>query len=280
MQNVITIGRHKVGPGQRVFVIAEIGLNHNGDIRTAKKLIDAAARAGADAAKFQTYITEKRTFVGSPIFDILKKCELPFEAFKELKSYAEKKGMVFFSTPFDTDSLAYLESIRVPVYKLASFDVVNRKFLAKVAATKKPIILSVGMADLKEISIAHAILVKGTQKIALLHCVSAYPTLEKDANLSAISVLREKFGGVVGQSDHTADIRVPLYAVAAGAQILEKHFKLNETMACVDAPVSITEKQMKDLVSEVRRLETIMGRGKIGMTSAQKGASIFRRQVK
>ena len=262
---------------RKVYVIAELGLNHGGSIDTAKKLIDSAHKTGADAVKFQTYITEKRATKDSPIFNILKKCELPFKAFKELKEYSGGYNIEFISTPFDEESVNFLEEIGCRIYKVASFDVVNLKLLKKIASTKKTIIMATGMSNLKEISTAFTILRNKTNMIALLHCISAYPTKEEDANLSAISVLKEKFDCVIGQSDHTAGIVVPLYAVAAGAQIIEKHYKIDKNMDCVDASVSITEKQMKDLVGQIRRAETILGEGLFGIRDAEKGCEIFRR---
>ena len=262
----------------RTYVIAEIGLNHGGDRALAKKMIDAAVSAGVDAVKFQTYLTEKRTFPGSPIFDILKKCELPFEAFKELKEYSKAKNVDFFSTPFDDDSVDYLDSIGCDLYKVASFDVVNIPFLRKVAKTGKPVILSVGMSNLDEIRTAYDTLREHTKNIALLHCISAYPTKEEDANLNAVHTLQKEFADcVIGQSDHTDDILVPLYAVAAGAQIIEKHFKLDGQDDCVDSPVSITTTQTKKMVEEIRRLEKILGTGNVQTSAPQKGAEIFRR---
>ena len=259
-------------------IIAEIGINHGGNIELAKKLIDSAHRAGVDSVKFQTYLTEKRTKPGSPIFDILKKCELSFDAFKELKDYSDKKGIIFFSTPFDNESIEYLETINCPFYKIASFDLVNKPFLEKIAKTTKPVILSVGMSNINEIETAVNILSKNTNKIALLHCISAYPTKEEDANLAAIHTLREKFGNhLIGHSDHTDGIKIPLYAVAAGAKIIEKHFKISADMDCVDAPVSITEEQMKQLVKETRTLEKIMGDGIPELTKAQKEIEQYRR---
>jgi len=259
-------------------IIAEIGINHGGNIELAKKLIDSAHRAGVDSVKFQTYLTEKRTKPGSSIFDILKKCELSFDAFKELKDYSDKKGIIFFSTPFDNESIEYLETINCPFYKIASFDLVNKPFLEKIAKTTKPVILSVGMSNINEIETAVNILSKNTNKIALLHCISAYPTKEEDANLAAIHTLREKFGNyLIGHSDHTDGIKIPLYAVAAGAKIIEKHFKISADMDCVDAPVSITEEQMKQLVKETRALEKIMGDGIPELTEAQKEIEQYRR---
>jgi sialic acid synthase SpsE len=275
MKTILDLGIKANG---KVFTIAEIGINHGGDIDLAKKLIDSAVRAGVDAVKFQTYLTEKRTKVGSPIFDILKKCELPFSAFKELKEYSDEKGVLFFSTPFDGESVEYLESIDVELYKIASFDVVNASFLEKVAKTGKPIIMSVGMSSIQEIGDALNVLNKYTSKIGLVHCISAYPTNEGDANLGALLALRDNFKDVViGQSDHTNDIQVPLYAVASGAKILEKHFKISDDMECIDGPVSISEEQMKNLIDGVRRLEKIMGDGIPESTEAQKNTEQYRR---
>ncbi|MDP1812011.1 MAG: N-acetylneuraminate synthase family protein [Sediminibacterium sp.] len=262
----------------QTFIIAEIGINHGGDIDLAKKLIDSAVRAGVDAVKFQTYLTEKRVTKDSPIFGILKKCELSFEAFRELKQYCDSKGVLFFSTPFDSESVDFLESLNVQLYKLASFDVVNFEILKKVASTGKPVIISVGMSSISEIRNAVEELNKGTSQIGLLHCISAYPTSEEDANISAIHSLIVNFPDcVVGQSDHTNDIQVPLYAVAAGAQILEKHYKVSENMECIDAPVSISESQMAKLITETRRLEKILGTGIPESTPAQKGTEQYRR---
>jgi sialic acid synthase SpsE len=260
------------------FIIAEIGINHNGDINLAKKLIKSAARAGVDAVKFQTYLTEKRVPKDSSIFNILKKCELPFESFLELKLYSEKLNVEFFSTPFDNESVDFLKSIDISLFKIASFDIVNIKLLEKIAKTNKPIILSVGMSNFSEINKAYKTIRSFNDKIALLHCVSSYPTNENDSNISVINKLKESFDCIIGQSDHTNDIQVPLYSVCCGAQILEKHFMIDETMDCVDAPVSITERQMKKLVYETRRIEKIMGSPVLETRECEKGSLIFRRK--
>ena len=262
---------------KKVYVIAELGLNHGGDVNVAKKLINSARRTGVDAVKFQTYITEKRADKDSPIFGILKKCELPFKVFKELKEYSQSRNVEFISTPFDEESVDFLEGIGCGIYKVASFDVVNLKLLKKIAATKKAIIMATGMSSLKEINAAFAILKEKTDKIALLHCISAYPTREEDANLAATYSLKEEFDCLIGQSDHTSGILVPLYAVAAGAQIIEKHYKIDKDMDCVDAPVSITEEQMKKMVNEIRMLENILGSGEFGLRESEKSCEIFRR---
>ena len=260
-----------------VFTIAEIGINHGGEIDKAKRLIDSAAKTGVDAVKFQTYITEKRVSNESPIFEILKKCELPFDVFPVLQEYAKSLGLEFFSTPFDIESVDFLESIDCKIYKIASFDVVNSELLRKIADTRKTLIISVGMANIEEIEKAYNILREKTRQISILHCISAYPTKKEDANLAAIYSLKDRFDCVVGQSDHTDDLQVPFYAVAAGAQIIEKHFKIDEKMDCVDASVSITEKQMKSLVKKIRDLECILGNGDISITEAQKACEGFRR---
>jgi sialic acid synthase SpsE len=213
----------------------------------------------------------------SPIFDILKQCELSFEAFEKLKKYAEAQGIEFFSTPFDDESVRCLEDIGVNLYKVASFDVVNHKLLRRIAETGKTVIMSVGMANLLEIQDAYKILKEKTNRIAILHCVSAYPTDEKDANLAVINSLKEEFDCVIGQSDHTNDTQVPLYAAAMGAQILEKHYRINEEMDCIDAPVSITEEKMLQFTKELDKIEKILGKPEIGLLAAEKGSQQFRR---
>ena len=262
----------------RTYIIAEIGINHRGDINVAKKLIESAARTGVDAVKFQTYLTENRAPKNNEkIFKILKDLELPFEAFKELKDYSKYYGVDFFSTPFDKESVEYLEKIDTDLYKIASFDVVNQKFLEEVSKTGKPVIMSVGMSNLDEIDNAYNILKKGTDSIALLHCISSYPTPEESSNLSNMYEIQKRFNCIVGQSDHTNDIKVPIYAAAAGAQILEKHFKIDDNFECIDSSVSITEKQMTKLVKEIRKLEKIFGEQNFDVKEIEKSAQIFRR---
>lgn len=263
----------------RTYVIAEIGINHRGSVEVAKELIDSAVRAGVDAVKFQTYLTEKRAPEGNKeVFDILKELELPFEKFKELKEYASKYDVDFFSTPFDEESVDYLESIDTDLYKVASFDIVNHKLLNKIAATGKPVILSVGMSNMQEIKAAYDILSQGTKNIAILHCISSYPTNETEARLSNIYKLQSEFDCIIGQSDHTNDIYVPLCAVSAGAQVIEKHFKVDEDFECIDAPVSITEQQMKKLVEDTRRIEQIFGGEEFGIREIEQAIVPFRRK--
>jgi N,N'-diacetyllegionaminate synthase len=261
----------------KVFTIAEIGINHGGDENLAMELIESASRTGVDAVKFQTYITEKRVTKDSPIFEILKKCEFPFQVFGRLNEFARELGLDFFSTPFDVESLLCLEELDVSMHKISSFDVVNLQFLKKIAETQKAIIMSVGMADSAEIQNAYKILKAETNKIALLHCISAYPTKQSDANLSVIQKLIDEYDCIIGHSDHTDGIKVPLYAVASGAQVIEKHYKINDLMDCVDSPVSITENQMQELILEIKVLEEIFGDDSLKLHESEHGATQFRR---
>lgn len=262
----------------RTYIIAEIGINHGGSLDSAKHLIDSAARTGCDAVKFQTYLTEKRAPAGNQeVFDILKKCELPFSDFGELQAHAKALNIDFFSTPFDRESVEYLNSISCDMYKVASFDVVNHSLLREIAATGSPVIMSVGMAGMDEITEATKLLKEGTEKIAVLHCISSYPLKEDEANLAAIYELQDALDCVIGYSDHTPGIEVPLYAVAAGAQIIEKHFRIDENMDCIDAPVSITEAQMIEMVMRTRKMEAIFGDGSVGLREVERPVTIFRR---
>ena len=171
-----------------------------------------------------------------------------------------------------------MESIKVPLYKIASFDTVNKNFLKRISLVNKPIIISVGMTNLEEIKNAISILNKNNSRLAILHCISSYPTEEKNSNLKAIEILKNNFGSfIIGQSDHTNDIKVPIYAVCAGAQIIEKHFKIDESMECVDSSVSITQKQFENMVTEIRTIEEIFGNGKLGVRESEKGLINYRR---
>lgn len=272
------LSQHGFRTNNRTYVIAEIGINHGGDEALAEDLIESAAGAGVDAVKFQTYLTEKRAPQGNQeIFDILKGCELPFPAFERLKRHSEVCGVQFFSTPFDRESVECLESIDVDLHKVASFDVVNHALLRELAATGKPVIMSTGMADREEIREAYQVLRSGTDAVAILHCVSSYPLREEDANLAALYALQETFDCVIGYSDHTPGIEVPLMAVAAGAQVIEKHFRIDEAMDCVDAPVSITAAQTAELVDQIRRYERVFGTGELGVGTAEEATLVFRR---
>ena len=259
------------------FVISEIGINHNGDLNQALKLIDSSIKAGATAVKFQTYKTEKRVKKNSPIFNILKKCELDFEKFKIIKKYCDKKKIIFFSTPFDIESVLFLKDIGVKILKVASFDIGNLELLKAIIKTKIPTILSTGMGTKKEINKAYNLFKTNRIKFALLHCVSNYPNDEKSSYLSCIEYLRKNFDCPIGLSDHTSNINIAKYGYLMGANIIEKHFKINSNHKCIDAPVSITEKQMKILINDLEILKKILGKPVFGNRKEEKNILKFKR---
>ena len=276
-QKIITIGDRKIGNNQKTFIIAEVEINHNGDKELAKKLINDAKKAGADAVKFQTYITEKRVPKNSPIYEILKKCELNENETKELIEFARNTNIVFFSTPFDEESVDLLTRYSVPLMKIASFDIVNTKLLKKVAKTGIPIIISRGMATKDEIDGAIKIFKKYNSKFALLHCISAYPTLNYDANLNIIKTLKELYNCPIGYSDHTLGIKVAYLSVAVVACIIEKHFTLDTNQEGPDHKLSADPIMLKKLVEKIREIELIMGNSMIQIQSCEKANLDYKR---
>ncbi len=258
------------------FVIAEIGINHQGNIKRAYKLIDAAKKSGASAVKFQTYITENRVSKNSPIFKILKKCELPFEAFKTLKKYCSKKKIIFFSTPFDKESVVYLDKIGVEMFKIASFNISHYQLINEIIKTKKPTIISTGMASLKEIKKITKKFESKKIKHCLLHCISSYPNKEEDSFLNNIPFLIKNFNCKVGLSDHTNDINTSIYSYILGATIIEKHFKLSDKDKCVDSAVSITPKQMFYLVNKIKEIKRTLGNVKFGVRKVEKNTQQYK----
>lgn len=274
----IKIGKHTIGENQKVFVIAEVGINHNGDLDIAKNLIKAAKGVGADAVKFQTYITEKRVPKDSPVYNILKQCEFNEENTKELINFAKNNDIIFFSTPFDEESVNILTKYDVPLIKIASFDIVNLKLLEKVAQKGIPIIISRGIANKDEIDKALSIFNSYKVKYAILHCVSAYPTSNFDANLNAIRRLGKLYNCPIGYSDHTLGIEVAYLSVAAGASLIEKHFTLDINQEGPDHKLSADPKMFKNLVMKVREVESILGSGEIKMLNCEKNALQFRRK--
>ncbi len=253
MKEIIEISGKKIGRGQEVFLIAEIGINHNGDFDVAKKLIDEAKESGANAVKLQTYITEKRAPKDSPIFDILKQCELSFSRQSDLFKYARDKGIEIFSTPFDDESVDFLSSVDVSCYKIASFDIVNKRLLEKVAAQAKPVIISRGMANQQEIDTAVDIMKRASCDIILLHCISAYPVpSHASLHLDTIRALQKRYNCPVGFSDHTLGIKAAKYAVAAGANVIEKHFTLSRESKGPDHSLSTEPKELKEMISGIR----------------------------
>lgn len=257
-----------IDTSKQVFIIAEIGTNHNGDFDTAMVLIDEAAKAGVDAVKFQTFTAERFISRSVPVFPRAKALgyKTQFERFKdlefsagqlqELHEFALGKGLIFMSTPFDEEAVDMLEPL-VPTYKVASGDLINTKLLRYISSKGKPVILSTGQASVEEIDRAMEVFEK--ERLMLMHCVSAYPTPDVEANLRSIPFLESRYNVVVGYSDHTIGILACTAAVAMGARAIEKHFTLDKTRNFGDHLLSANPKDMKTLVAEVRRLEKMLG---------------------
>lgn len=284
-----------------VYIIAEAGVNHNGQKDLAFSLIDAAVNAGVDAVKFQTFEAQKLASKNAPKADYQKKStdasesqlamlqqlELPRQWHAELQAYARKKGVEFLSTAFDIDSLNFLNTLGMPIYKVPSGELTNAPLLWRFARTGKPLILSTGMAVLSEVEEALAVVAHGLQAInepscieevwrcwsiaenrqrlqghvSLLHCTSQYPTPPHEVNLLAMDTLASAFGLTVGYSDHTKGNLIPVVAVARGARIIEKHFTLDRTMPGPDHKASLEPDELKTMVSEIRAVEQAFGDG-------------------
>ena len=259
----IKIADKIIGEKYPPFIIAEAGVNHNGDLKLAKKLVDAAKNAGADAVKFQTFKTEelvtkktiKAEYQGKGNqFNLLKKLELKEDEFIELKEYCDKKEIIFLSTPHTEESINFLDGL-VPLFKLGSGDLTNIPFLKKVAKKNKPIILSTGMGTLKEIKIAFEIIKKYNPNLIILHCTTNYPCQKKDVNLNAMLTIKKEFNCLVGYSDHTLGITIPLIATQFGASVIEKHFTLNKKMPGPDHKASLNQKELKQMIRNIRNKE-------------------------
>ena len=275
MQREIKIEDRLVGAGEPCFIIAEAGVNHNGDINLAKKLVDVAKDAGVDAVKFQTFKSEgvvieeceiadyARENMGKNIkqIDMIKKLELKYEDFVELKRYCDKKGIMFLSTPHSYDAIDFLEPL-VPIYKIGSGDLTNLPFLQKIAKKGKPIILSTGMSNLGEIEEAVGIIKKtGYDKITLLQCTTNYPTKMEEINLSVMETLKHAFKLPIGFSDHSLGINAAIGAVALGACIIEKHFTLDKNLPGPDHKASLEPDDLKAMVNNIRDVEKALGNG-------------------
>lgn len=279
----------------KVFIIAEAGVNHNGDWEIAKQLVDAAVEAGADAVKFQTFKAEKlvcknaekadyqkeTTDKAESQFEMLKKLELTEDMHQMLLEYCKEKGILFLSTPFDVDSVDYLIGMGMEIMKIPSGEITNYPYLRKVAQTGKRVILSTGMSNLQEVKAAVAVLKEYRSKdIAVLHCNTEYPTPFTDVNLKAMITLRDELEIEVGYSDHTPGIEIPIAAVALGAQIIEKHFTLDKTMEGPDHKASLEPDELKAMVAAIRNVEAALGNGiKVPSASEQKNTAIARKSI-
>lgn len=284
---------------KHVLIIAEAGVNHNGSVTIAKQLIDKAVEAGVDIIKFQTFKSEKlvsksarqaeyqKKNIGSTADDsqlnMLKKLELSEHDHEVLINYCHEKGIKFFSTAFDMESLDYLHSLKMGMWKIPSGEVTNFPYLRKIASYQEPVILSTGMCDLEDVRAAIEVLLKfGVKKdqITVLHCNTEYPTPFEDVNLKAMLEISDKFGVKAGYSDHTNGIEVPIAAVALGAQVIEKHFTLDKNMEGPDHKASLEPAELKAMVMAIRNIEKALGDGhKVITESERKNMAIARKSI-
>ena len=277
-----------------VYIIAEAGVNHNGSFDLACKLVDAAKEAGADCVKFQTYKSNnlvshnaqkaeyQKNITGEGTqLDMLKKLELSYKDFLALKKYCDNVGICFLSTPFDLESIEFLNSIDMPFWKIPSGEVTNYPYLVALAKTGKSVVMSTGMCSLDEIKDAIDVLKdNGTKDIKLLHCNTEYPTPFEDVNLLAMQRMRDEFGLEVGYSDHSKGIEVPIAAVALGASIIEKHFTLNHNMKGPDHKASLEPDELTIMVRSIRNIEKSLGSGeKVPSPSELKNKVVARKSI-
>ena len=275
-KTTVKIADRLVGNGEPCFIIAEAGVNHNGDVNLARQLIDAANEAGADAVKFQTFTADEvvtrsaakaayqqeTTSPDESQYDMIRQLELSPESFKELYAYTQQKGIIFMSTPFDKGSVDLLNEIGVPAFKVGSGELTNLSLLRYIAGKRKPIILSTGMSRLEEVAEAlDAIGGEGGNSVVLLHCVSSYPAKIEDMNLKVMATLRYAFKLPVGLSDHSPGITVPVAAAAMGACAIEKHFTMDKDLPGPDHRASLEPEELKRMVAAIRDVEKAMGDG-------------------
>lgn len=279
----------------KVFIIAEAGVNHNGSIELAKELIDKASKAGADAVKFQSFKAEilvtksamkaeyqKETTGNSDgQFDMIKKLELDYTKHEELAEYCKAKDIMFLSSAFDLESIDLLNNLGLEIFKIPSGEITNLPYLRKIGSLNKKVILSTGMSTLGDIENALEILnTSGTTDITVLHCNTEYPTPIGDVNLNAMNTIKRAFKVQVGYSDHTLGIEVPIAAVVLGATVIEKHFTLDKTMEGPDHRASLEPNELKEMVRCIRNIEQVLGDGVKKLTKSEsKNINIARKSI-
>ena len=281
----------------KVFIIAEAGVNHNGNIEIAKKLVDIAVEAGADAVKFQTFkaknlvskYAEKADYQKQTTdndeshFEMIRKLELNVDMHRELIAYCNNKNILFLSTPFDSESADLLNNLGLDIFKIPSGEITNLPYLRKIGGYKKTVILSTGMSTLEEVKEALNVLItSGTLKenITVLHANTEYPTPIEDVNLKAMQTIAQEFDVKVGYSDHTEGIEVPIAAAAMGAKVIEKHFTIDKTLEGPDHKASLSLKELKTMVAAIRNIEKALGDGiKQPSRSEKKNIEIMRKSI-
>lgn len=292
---LIKVDKFEIGPGRPCLVVAEAGVNHNGDLDVARLLVDAAAEARADAVKFQTFKTENvvsrlaqkaeyqmRTKAsGESQFDMVKSLELPPRAHRELMAHCRNRGILFLSTPFDEESADFLDNLGVAAFKIPSGEITNLDLVQHVARKGRPMLVSTGMSCLGDVEAAvQAAHQAGNTELVLLHCVSNYPADPVDVNLRAMTTLAQAFDIPVGYSDHTTGIEIALAAVAMGACVVEKHFTLDRTMKGPDHMASLEPPELAALVRGIRNVELALGTGRKMPAAAEAGtAAVARRSL-
>ena len=295
MVKPVTIGSRSIGPGQPVYVVAEISANHHQDFDQAVAIVHAAKEAGADAVKLQTYTAETMTISsdradfrvgggtlwdGRTLFDLYREAYTPWEWQPRLKQVANSLGLDLFSTPFDDSAVDFLEKIDVPAHKVASFELVDIPLVRKIAGTGKPLVMSTGMASLEEIeeAVQASRQARATQ-IVLLKCTSAYPAPAEEMNLRTIPELSRRFSVPVGLSDHTMGLAVTVAAVALGACMIEKHLTLSRSVPGPDSAFSLEPTEFKAMVEAVRTAEKALGEVHFGLSEKEKSSRLFRRSL-
>lgn len=289
------IGSREIGDGYPTYIIAEISCNHGQNFDKAVQLIKEAKKAGANAVKFQAYTPDtmtidcdKKHFLidngsiwdGVTLYQLYEKAWTPWEWLGKLKKIANELGLDFFSSAFDVSSVEFLETLDVPCYKIASFEVCDHTLLRRIAKTGKPIIMSSGVSDYDELQESLGVLRDaGAQSICLLKCTSSYPAPPEDANLLTIRDMRKKFGVVTGLSDHTKGVEVPIAAVCLGAAVIEKHFKLEEKSESADDAFSLTPSEFKQMVDSIRIAEKVIGTIKYQKDGREQKNQKFKRSL-
>jgi len=295
MLKEIKIGDFIISETSPAFIIAELSTNHLQNLNIAKESIKAIEKTGANAVKVQTYRPESMTldsdleiyqtrkdslWAGRKLIDVYREGALPYEWHAELKKIAEDLGLVFFSTPFDVYDVEFLESLRIPAYKVASMEILDIPLIAHIAKKGKPIILSTGIAEKEDIQLAiDTCLQENNQQIIILKCTSSYPTPYEDAHLKNIVWIFEKYKTWVGLSDHTQDIIAPIAAITLGAKVIEKHFILDKSLKSLDASFSLDVNQFTNMVDAIRNTEKLLGNHQYQVTDKMKNARISSRSI-
>ena len=283
MANIIQIGDYQIGENHPPFIIAEMSGNHNQSLERAMKIVDAAADAGAHAIKLQTYTADTITVKGAmtvneggslwegrELYDLYKEAHTPWEWHAAIFDHAKKRGLIAFSSPFDTTAVDFLETLSVPAYKIASFENTDWILLKRIAQTGKPVIMSTGVASLADIDESVKVLRShGCEDIILLKCTSTYPSTPENTNLRSIPIIRETFNCLTGLSDHTMGVGAAVAAIAMGAVMIEKHFTLSRAEGGVDSAFSLEPDELKMLVTETHRAFLAMGNVQIGIQPAE-----------